>query len=840
MMRFKRNQLAGAVMAFTASIATGSLSAQSGEQAEHSALEEVVVTVERREQSLQSVAGVAQAFDQDSLNRLGVGTSFQNLQNIVPGMNIADQEGNMEIYIRGVGSSNNTELGDPAAATHLNGVYIPRPRGVGAMFYDIERVEVKKGPQGTLRGRNATAGTLNIVTKRPDFDNFGGDFEVTTGNYSTFGVRGAVNLPVTDNFAVRFAAYTEEHDPYFSNASADSSLDAAGSEDVQSFRLSALWEISEATSLYVVADSTDEGGTGYPGAQIKQALQNGYDFDDLDDPREVLYRGTEGDLDSSHTGVMAVLTHEFDGFSVELSSSYRDLDFEQVNAANDGVYFPGHDEVNQQNYSSQYWITLSESTVHELRLFSNGDGPLTWSTGIFHFQEDQQAALFSLTDGGTWYTGTEWVMPDVDSSSTAVYADLSYDFTDELTAFAGIRHTTEEKSRFGTGGNWAFAFFEAGDEWGTALPSRIGTPGFEYDGLGRSNYDILGASDAELYAYLLDGIGSWGVDDNLDDQIACVTDPSCTDITMPWTVGAPVQQKGSYEDDYIDFRTGLTYQLTDSSMLFASIASGHKSGGFNDTLVMPDGELVAEPYAPEKLVMYEVGTKNEFDLGPVPTRLNASFFYYDYTDQVFQMIVATGDDESASSLQNRNIADSEITGLEIESKFLLPANLTLDMTALWLNAEIKEGVMADTRQGWGTDLPIVDLSGNTLPLAPDFTFNLALSQQIESDLGTFDWTLSAQYRSDYYLTIWNNTDYDLVDGETVVGSDPDYADAVDGYLNLDAGLGFTDNSGRFRIEAYGANLTDEVVSQKGIIDHGNNLRFTNLPRTYGMRFKVNF
>ncbi|MCX2779877.1 TonB-dependent receptor plug domain-containing protein [Microbulbifer thermotolerans] len=145
MMRFKRNQLAGAVMAFTASIATGSLSAQSGEQAEHSALEEVVVTVERREQSLQSVAGVAQAFDQDSLNRLGVGTSFQNLQNIVPGMNIADQEGNMEIYIRGVGSSNNTELGDPAAATHLNGVYIPRPRGVGAMFYDIEREKRSPG-----------------------------------------------------------------------------------------------------------------------------------------------------------------------------------------------------------------------------------------------------------------------------------------------------------------------------------------------------------------------------------------------------------------------------------------------------------------------------------------------------------------------------------------------------------------------------------------------------------------------------------------------------------------------------------------------------------------------
>ncbi|WP_299599347.1 TonB-dependent receptor [uncultured Microbulbifer sp.] len=820
---------------------SSSLYAQSDEETGSSqVLEEVVVTVERREQTLQSVAGVAQSFDQDALDRLGVGTNFQNLQNVVPGLNIADQEGNMEIYIRGVGSSNNTELGDPAAATHVNGVYIPRPRGVGAMFYDIARVEVKKGPQGTLRGRNATAGTLNIVANRPNMDEMSADLELSAGNFNNFGTRGAVNLPVTDTFALRLAGYTEQHDPYFSNASANSSLDAAGSEDVQSFRLSALWDIGENTNLYVVADQTQEGGTGYPGAQIKQALQSGYDFDDLDDPRNVLYRGTEGDLDSTHSGIMAVLTHDFEGFSVELSSSYRDLDFKQVNASNDGVYFPGHNEVNQENYSSQYWNTQSESMVNELRLFSNGDGPLSWTTGIFQFEEDQQAALFSLSDGGTWYTGTEWVMPDVDSASMAAYVDVSYDFSEKLTGFAGLRRTQEEKSRFGTGGNWAFAFFEAGDEWGTAIPSRIGTPGFKYDGLGRSNYDIVGATPDQLYAYLLDGVGSWGADDNLDDQIACVTDPACTDITMPWTVGAPVQQKGDYEENYTDFRIGGTYQLTEDNMLFASIASGHKSGGFNDTLVDPNGNLVAEPYAPEKLVMYEVGSKNELTLGSVPTRLNASAFFYDYADQVFQMIVATAEDESASSLQNRNIADSEITGLELESKFLLPADLMLDVTALWLNAEIKEGTMADTRQGWGTDLPIVDIAGKQLPLSSDFTMTMALSQQLDTSAGTFDWSISTMYRSDYYLSIWNDTDYDLIDGETVIGSDPDYADKVDGYVNVDAGIGFTDNSGKYRVEVYGANLTDITVSNKGIIDHGNNLRFTNLPRTYGARFKVNF
>ncbi|WP_066963361.1 TonB-dependent receptor [Microbulbifer sp. Q7] len=840
MVRYKRDQLAAAVTAVLTGFISSNLYAQSDETPSSKAvLEEVVVTVERREQTLQSLAGVAQSFDQESLDRLGVGTNFQNLQNVVAGLNIADQEGNMEIYIRGVGSSNNTELGDPAAATHLNGVYIPRPRGVGAMFYDIARVEVKKGPQGTLRGRNATAGTLNIVANRPDFDAASADLELSAGNFSNFGARGAVNLPVSETFAVRLAGYTEQHDPYFSNASTNSTLDAAGSEDVQSLRLSALWQIGDGTSLYVVADQTKEGGTGYPGAQIKQALQAGYEFDDLDDPRAVLYRGTEGDLDSTHSGIMAVLTHDFGGVSVELSSSYRDLDFQQTNASNDGVDFPGHNDVNQQNYSTQYWDTQSESVVNELRLFSSGDGSLNWTAGIFQFDEDQQASLMSLTDVAgieNWYNATEWVMPDVDGSSLAVYADISYDFTEKLTGFAGIRRTEEEKYRYGTGGNYGFGFW-AGENRPESV--RWGSPGFAYDGLARPEFDL---SQIDALSYLLSGITSFGVDDNLDELAICLQGtaecPFGDDLAGGYY--GPQQQEGSYEEEYTDFRIGGTYQLTENNMLFASIASGHKSGGFNDSLVDPDGNLVAVPYSPEKLVMYEVGSKNELTLGSVPTRLNASAFFYDYTDQVFQMIVATGENDSASSLQNRNIADSEITGLELESKFLLPADLMLDLTALWLNAEIKEGTMADTRQGWGTDLPIVDIAGKQLPLSSDFTMTMALSQQLDTSAGTFDWSISTMYRSDYYLSIWNNTDYDLVDGATVIGSDPDYADKVDGYVNVDAGIGFTDSSGKYRVEVYGANLTDIVVSNKGIIDHGNNLRFTNLPRTYGARFKVNF
>ncbi len=112
-------------------------------------LDAVIVTVERREQDLQKYAGTAQAISADDTRALGINNELRNIQALVPGMSMANQEGNLEIFIRGVGSSNNTELGDPGAAPHINGAYIARPRGLGGMFYDVERVEINKGPQGS-------------------------------------------------------------------------------------------------------------------------------------------------------------------------------------------------------------------------------------------------------------------------------------------------------------------------------------------------------------------------------------------------------------------------------------------------------------------------------------------------------------------------------------------------------------------------------------------------------------------------------------------------------------------------------------------------------------------
>src|SRR5690606_14885490 len=129
--------------------------------------EEVVrVTIDRREKDPQDFSGSVDVFTESDLERKRV-TSMRELTAVTPYVEVGAAEGNIEIYMRGIGNNNNTEIGDPAAAVHIDGVYIPRPRGLGSMFFDVERIEVSRGPQGTLRGRDATAGTMNIVSAAP-------------------------------------------------------------------------------------------------------------------------------------------------------------------------------------------------------------------------------------------------------------------------------------------------------------------------------------------------------------------------------------------------------------------------------------------------------------------------------------------------------------------------------------------------------------------------------------------------------------------------------------------------------------------------------------------------
>ncbi|WP_447726082.1 TonB-dependent receptor [Sphingomonas koreensis] len=831
--------------------------------------ETVVVTANRREENLQDVSGVVQAFSADQLRRDGV-VELRQLQAAVPGLSIANQEGNVEIFIRGVGSANSTELGDPGAAPHLNGTYIPRPRGLGLMFYDLERVEVNKGPQGTLYGRNALAGTLNIITAKPRLGQYEGYAQAEFSNRSSYAAEGAVNIPLGDRFALRAAGYYVNRDYGFKNASTGApakGLKPAGLEENYAGRLSLLWEPSDRLTVSIVGDYGKETGTGYPGANIFSAVMGSGLRPEQLDLKRVVYRGLQGEMENELWGVQGKISYDFGGFSAEVTGSYRSVDFYQVNASSDGIDYPGRDlsTVQYDNFSGNFWQTRSKSQVYEARLFADDDQQLRWNVGGFYFKEDQAVGYLALADRGyCCYSGTEFTMPDVDGESFAFYADGTFDVTARLRVLAGIRYTEERKSRYGIGGNWALTL--GGDGGACCFATRLGTEGFRPALLDRPNFNVSGITTRQGMAqFLIEGVKTPGLRDTLIAQIGSIangTNPNGTCVDRPdidngfvncpangsfsyANLTIPGQQVGNSKFDFIDWRAGIEFDITDDNMVYAKVSTAHKSGGFNDSF---NGSPIPEAFSPEKLLVYEVGSRNSFDLFGRRSVFNITGFYYDYSNQVFQDLTCINLDNTQTppvcngySLVNRNIGASRIYGAEAELRLKLPGHFALDLNAAYLDTEITRGTVADARaqdHSAGGNSPLISLVGNRLPLASKMNLSARLSQWFDAGPGRLDWQALLNYRSSYYLSQFNEDDIVFLNGTRQTAMEAGFPDRQKGYVTLNLGIGYT--IGKFRLEAWASNFLDEEVSQKALVGSSLNIRFLNDARSYGLRARINF
>nr|MBP7952178.1 hypothetical protein [Sphingorhabdus sp.] len=350
------------------------------------------------------------------------------------------------------------------------------------------------------------------------------------------------------------------------------------------------------------------------------------------------------------------------------------------------------------------------------------------------------------------------------------------------------------------------------------------------------------------------------LDTNVGDGLTCDGFAATTQFTfaVPFQ-GQIFRQAGNLNDNFVDWRARAEYDITDDNLVYALIASGNKSGGFNDNL----GDLgVAPTYDRESVVLYEAGSKNEFFIGGVKTRLNASVFYNDYTDQVFTALQSVAQVLSFSTSQGVNIvlpentstalvvsfsfnaASSDIYGLQLDGGFDLPANIKLDFTALYLEANINDSVpIQDFR--FQADVDAVNavlrpITNSRLPRTPRWQLNAKLSQAIEIGEGQLDYVISAGYRSSQFQTIFNSLQFDANNVGTPVTSGR-LLDRVPGQFNLDIGAGYTfDGAGKYRIEAYGNNIINTVNAAAIIITQFDNTRFFNRPRTYGARVRVKF
>lgn len=883
--------------------------------------EMIIITAERREQTLQDFAGTASVFSGDDLKSLGI-QDVTDLQEQVPGLSIANNQGNIEVFIRGVGSTNNTELGDPAAAFHFDGVYIPRPRGIGSAFFDIQRVEVNTGPQGTLRGRNATAGSINAITFRPGLGGFDGSLEAEYGNYDQVSLQGVLNIPLADNVAVRFSGLYLEHDSYYDNVGPVQGIDVAEAEDNYAGRAQIYWEPTDRLSFLLAGEYISENGTGYTGSNFALPLgeiENGFldSLDQIDNPRDVIARGITPVLSSDQWSIRAVINYQGDGFAIEYTGSYRDLDYDYTATTPLSPFFPGvidslsrRENIlapqnpdgsfplvdpaivlqeNLDNFSRFQSITDSRSHYHELRIFDS-EGDFIWNVGGLYLREDQFAFLASTGDRSPFFSGLEF-NTTVDTDAYAFYGDATYEIDDRFRITGGIRYTKDAKERRGVAARYGFAIGD--DNFNCCLGVRVGTEGFEFAGRSRTifNPDTNGdgtIDNQEILDFYFDGVAQFGARDNIDEIFASgpvdghfddvPNGTECLDTitgdfltcngfaaTTQFTFAVPFpgqifQQLGDYEDGFVDWRVRGEWDVTPDNLLYALVASGHKSGGFNDNL----GDLgVAPTYGTESVILYELGSKNEFNIGDVGVRLNGSLFYNDYSDQVFtsllsvaQAVEFTNDfggqtvtlpDGTNMALVvsfSFNAADSEIYGAQIEGGFNLPHNISLDFNALWLEAEIKNSQpIQDFRFQADVDpenAVFRSIDGRRLPRTPRWQLNGNISQVIELPKGQLDYVISLGYRSSQFHSIFNSLEFDA-DGNATEVTAGRLLDRIDGYFTMDIGAGWTiDDAGKYRIEGYANNLTNAVHEAAIIITQFDNTRFFTRPRTFGGRIRVKF
>ena len=223
-------------------------------------LETIVVTAQKRRESAQKIPSTIATVSPATLSRSGV-RDFEDISKVLPDVQISDVLGTTSLQIRGIREAAAGPNSDSTAAVHLDGVYISRPTGLSGLFYDLQRIESLPGPQGTLYGRNATAGVVNLITNKPE-DRFGGYIEGEGGNYGLYRFNGAVNVPVNDQVALRGAFHIYHHDGYFSNGLNDA--------DEKGGRLSARIKVNPDATVLLSADYQNSDPTG-PGSAIVQS-----------------------------------------------------------------------------------------------------------------------------------------------------------------------------------------------------------------------------------------------------------------------------------------------------------------------------------------------------------------------------------------------------------------------------------------------------------------------------------------------------------------------------------------------------------------------------------------
>ena len=793
----------------------GTAWAQSTPQGEQDAtnLDAIVVTAQSRQQELQDVPIALQVVDQQLLDDVAA-DNLGDIDAFVPGLVVdAAQPTQPSFRLRGVETSDFGIGTDPAVGVFVDGVYGGRGGGVLLPFVDVERIEVLKGPQGTLFGRNTAAGAISLVTRRPQ-DELEARLRLRLGNYGKQYADAMWNLPTGDNSALRFNALFNHSDGWFQDGATGKDL---GGENVWATR--AAWQVGlgENTTALVSWDheSLDQNGrvtTGIvPLPAYPQRPPVPVDPDDYLDPRDIpTYSDATNAEWRTFDGVTLIVDHALTWGHLTSTTSWRQYD--SLNQTEE-------DGTNRADLYIDSVNTESNETFYQEFKFAGSNARLDWVAGASFFKEDADqtsevntntaavdnivrnlgvAYELGVPDGSLFnftsmlaqmngipisLVGDRWNERFTNTLSTTAYAafgDVIWRATDKLNLTFGLRYTRDEKDF-------------------TWLNTPRNAPELE------AKLDLL-----ESLGFF-DALAQMGIPitrELLTFDMAFIDPPAMVNK------GVLVRDKRSWSD--FSPRFVVDYHFNDKAMVFGSLAKGYKAGGFNALQIGPAFEN-------EDVWNAEVGIKQSFGR----FSYNASLFHYRYDNrQSIRLIDPDPNNPVDIPRFVFDTGDLEATGIDFDMRWKVTDAFTLDAQAEWIDSKYKDYV---TPEG-------VDLDGEPTG-EPRFTASVGAAYKMSlGDSG--DLRLSARHA--YRGRTRCNAGSDL-QGDCGVNALLDIGEPRE---RTDVRVGWTSPQGTWSWAVYGNNIFDNQYV-KGLNTYGRGPlgvvgATISEPRTYGMEVAVKF
>ena len=694
-----------------------------GAYAQNSSIEEVIVSAEKRSESLQDLSQAVSALSDSDLEAKNI-ESFVDLSAIVPGVTVSKNEGyKTVISIRGVGNeTNQNAIAAPSVAFHIDGVFIASPFSLLTDFIDIERIEVLRGPQGTLFGQNSTGGAINVISKKPTTDEYYGKADITIGDYDLLKYRTSVNIPINEKVATRFSFSSTDREGFSKNVVTGQDLD-----DANNISLRSDWdiELSDTSSLRIFGQyfDVDRNGAALRGIDDQTSGMRNLAQDTISNQEltsKVFAAIFENDL--GYANLKIVASKQEDDISVT-----RDND--RHNFGDRVLSIPGlGSDATYQRAEFRPETSLVDTTTFEINLVSNEpimDGKLDWTVGAFYMNHEIENHIRGYRD---------------DDLDGVIKYDCNESFADPNYCY---QHDYGIPGRFDIFGPNADVDFIT-----DAFPSR------------------------ESYSVYVQTTYSLDDRSRLVSGLRYSEDTFKTDVANFFNAGDQFKEEGTI--DKITGKAVYELDLNDSAMSYVSYTKGYKPGGTNLTFGFEGDNapaMVFPTYESEEVTSIEFGLKT--DLMDGRARANIAIFSYDYENLQFQ---ATDPDPYRGGVAN--IPESEMTGIEVEFDALLTDNLTLDLNLSKLDTEVTsdyevlDNVDAypyffgeeDIRYGLRENV-----KGNQLAKSPESSVDLNLIYETGLASGN-DLTAILQVikRGDFMQRVSNNPIVDAIDSYTVV------------------------------------------------------------------------